>query len=784
MTLAAFITLAFLVIGVGSARADLNPIQVENALPGTTAWVPHNQGSGRALDIYASEVSVLPGEAIHLHVSTNPVARYRIDVYRLGWYGGAGGRLIGCVPACGSDKQGVAYSVPPLDSNGFVDAGWPVTDTFTVPASAVSGYYWLTATLTSGSLAGGTHNFPLIVREPAAQHAPALAIAPVNTWQAYNDWGGKSTYSSPPAVKVSFNRPYSDMTPRYDLDLIRWLEREGYYVSYTTDVDVHFDPGSLLQHTLVMTVGHDEYWSKQERDGIGAARDSGVNLAFMGANTGYWQVRLDDGGRTLVEYRSATNDPSADPATKTVQFRDLVPPRPECELLGVQYDYGIVSSGDPPRDYTVNASALGDAWFAGSGFVSGDVVRDVVGYEWDKITPGCATPSLTRFFHYSGTPSDADAVRYTAPSGARVFAAGSLGFVYGLENFTGGSTTNSKLQQFMRNAMADLLTPAGPPPPAPVNSGLPLVSGLAQQGQVLSTTNGSWLNGPTSFGYQWLRCSAAGGSCVSIGGATGVSYTVQAADVGVTLRARVTAINAGGPGSAESTATPVVVAPPPVGGYRQQVLADGAVGYWRLGELSGVVAADETGRVAGSYVGGVTLAQPGALASDGNQAASFDGSNDYVLVPAASVLDLRVGVTIEVWVKRRLSGTWQVIVGKPGDGQSRFENYALWLDTSNQPIAYFGNGVTFVSVAAPAIDTGWHHVVATYDNAAARIYLDGVLKATATSTVALTANAGALNIGRAASNTYFYGGLLDELAVYSSALTAQQVQAHYSAATS
>ena len=271
---------------------------------------------------------------------------------------------------------------------------------------------------------------------------------------------------------------------------------------------------------------------------------------------------------------------------------------------------------------------------------------------------------------------------------------------------------------------------------------------------------------------------------MSIGTATGSGYTVQANDVGATLRARVTASNLGGSGIAESAAT-AVVPPPPSGGsgYRAQVLGDGPVGYWRLGELSGLVAADESGGVAGGFVGGVTLAQSGALLGDGDRAASFDGINDYVLVPSASSLDLTVGVTIEVWVKRSLSGVWQVIVGKPGNGQSRYENYALWLDTGNRPIAYFGNGVGFVSVAAPAIDTGWHHVVATYDNATARIYLDGVLKTSAASTVALTASPGALNIGRATTNNYFYGGLLDEIAIYPRALTAQQIQTHYTTAT-
>lgn len=120
-----------------------------------------------------------------------------------------------------------------------------------------------------------------------------------------------------------------------------------------------------------------------------------------------------------------------------------------------------------------------------------------------------------------------------------------------------------------------------------------------------------------------------------------------------------------------------------------------------------------------------------------------------------------------------------MIVGKPGNGQSKFENYAIWFNTSNQPVAYFGNGTTYVSASAPAVDTAWHHLVATYDNTTARIYVDGVLKSSATSTVQLTPNALPLNVGRSSDNNYFFGGSIDEIAVYRSALSGSRVLAHY-----
>ncbi len=103
-------------------------------------------------------------------------------------------------------------------------------------------------------------------------------------------------------------------------------------------------------------------------------------------------------------------------------------------------------------------------------------------------------------------------------------------------------------------------TVAAPPPAAPVNTAVPAVSGQAVQGQTLSTSNGSWSGGPASYAYGWEDCNSAGGSCTSIAGATSSSYTLQAGDVGHTVRSVVTATNAGGSASASSAATGVVTA--------------------------------------------------------------------------------------------------------------------------------------------------------------------------------------------------------------------------------
>jgi N,N-dimethylformamidase beta subunit-like protein len=463
------------VVGALAAPAT-NPIQVENTQGGAepAAWiqpaVPPTSVEG-----YASELSVLPGEQVHFHVSTVDGYRYRIEVYRLGWYGGLGARLVSCLPSCGGDERGQRYGAARVDG-----AGWPITDTLTVPASSVSGYYYALLRVTSGGDDTGARAWiAFVVRDPPTRRSQILVQVPVNTWQAYNPWGGKSLYpfnssGLDPAVRVSFDRPlaFTSQGPfDWEYNMVRFLEREGYDVSYQTDADTDLQPESLLQHRLVMVVGHDEYWTKRMRDAFDAARDAGTNLASVGSNAAYWQVRYEDGGRTLVGYKDAAPDPEPDPALKTIRFRSLTPPRPECDLLGVMY-YRIREHQSGPVDYTVTEAANGDRWFAGTGFRPGDKVLDVVGNEWDSrpeppVPVECVKPGLTVLFHYEGPPQNADAIRYTAPSGARVFAGGAQQLSWSLDTFNTGRfgrtlPPDTRLQQFMRNALADLIRPAPP----------------------------------------------------------------------------------------------------------------------------------------------------------------------------------------------------------------------------------------------------------------------------------------------------------------------------------
>ena len=462
-----------------AAASGPNPIQAENALGGSepSEWL-QPATPPTAIEGWASEISVQGGDQVHLHVSTDEGDRYRIEVYRLGWYGGLGARLYLCLPSCGGDEAGHKYGVSV--QSGLIRADWPVSDSFTVPATWVSGYYYALLRLTSGGDATGSRGYvPFIVRAPPTQHSQYLVQVPVNTWQAYNPWGGKSLYpfnstDLAPAFRASFDRPlaFTAQGPfDWEYNLVRFLEREGYDVSYQTDLDTDAHPETLNAHRAVIVAGHDEYWTKGIRDAFNAARNAGTNLAFTGSNAAYWQVRYENDRRTIVGYKDAAPDPEPSPALRTIRFRSLTPPRPECALMGVMF-LRLREHQSGPVDYTVTNVASTDAWFRNTGFNPGDKVLDVVGNEWDSLPdspapPTCVKPQMKVLFHFAGEPANADAVKYTATSGARVFAGGAQQLSWTLDTFNltrFGRTlpADTRMQQFMRNVLTDLGRPAKP----------------------------------------------------------------------------------------------------------------------------------------------------------------------------------------------------------------------------------------------------------------------------------------------------------------------------------
>ena len=445
------------------------------------------------------------------------------------------------------------------------------------------------------------------------------------------------------ANQVSFERPWMEGVEiqnwRYDeYPLIRFLERHDLDVSYVTDADVSLTPGVLAGHRVVMTSGHGEYWTHEERDALEAARDAGQSLAFMGANTGYWQVRYANGGRSMIGYKSDA-DPIADPALKTNHFRDVG--RPECELLGVQYNNTGWSLGTSANLSVVDAS-LSDPWFSGTGFAAGATMTDTMGYEWDQVTPGCATPPLTRLFHWqaSGWPS-ADAVRYTAPSGATVFAAGSLQFSWGLDGWRYNSAPaapDARLESFMMRALTDMGGAGDSTPPPPAVTVTPSTASVAT-GDTRQFT--AALQNATGA-VQWSVNGTPGGDAsvgtISAGGLYTAPATVPAGTV--TVRATHPASGATDAATVSVVATPkpsVVVSPKTASvqsGATQQFTAgvqkaSGGV-QWSVNDVAGGNASVGTISVSGLYTAPAAVPAGGSVSVRATNLAS--GASDAATV--------------------------------------------------------------------------------------------------------------------------------------------------------
>jgi hypothetical protein len=325
-----------------------------------------------------------------------------------------------------------------------------------------------------------------------------------------------------------------------------------------------------------------------------------------------------------------------------------------------------------------------------------------------------------------------------------------------------------------------------------------VVPAAARSGPIAITTAGGTATSPATFTVTQPEISGlnpssgVAGDTIEIVGtdlssATSVSFVGATADFTVvsdtSIRATVPTAAASGPvkvttpgGTATSPAPFTVTSPL---GYRATVLSDRPAGYWRLSEQSGA-AVDETGNQAGgTYTGGVTRGVPGALATDANTAAAFDGTSGLVSVPDSAALHTGDSFTYEAWFKRTtVQGTAQRLISK-GVGPT------LGFGTNNKLVLIAGGtGAVAVTTSTVAVtDQSWHQVVVTKSGSAVRLYIDGVDRTGAVTNTTFASNSAPLVIGRAQTASGYFSGSIDEVAVYGTALTAQQVQDHRKAAT-
>ena len=419
-------------------RAPADPIEQyrgpdwiarENAKPGTTDWhMPDDPARWSRIRGFADATSINFGESVTLRVSS--ATPWQVSAYRIGWYGGPGGRLVWrsdiqpalVQPAAvvePATRTWVAPWSPSLEIR--TDAEWP------------PGQYMLRLE----SYDDGASFVPLVIRDDGSR-SPLLMQSAVTTWQAYNSWGGANLYTGTQgrADVVSFDRPYdgngSGEFLGREFEFIWFMERVGYDVSYWTNIDLHERGELALNHRAIIIPGHDEYYTYEMRRNLEIARDAGVNLGFFGANNVYRRIRLEPSGigssRREVNYRSASRDPlnGIDPDRVTTSFREAPNADPESSLIGNHYECNPVKA-----DWIVGDAS---AWmFAGSGFRNGDRVRDMVGNEYDRVTQGVPTPANIQVIAHSpvtcrSLQSWANSTWYSAPSGAGVFSAGTFGW--------------------------------------------------------------------------------------------------------------------------------------------------------------------------------------------------------------------------------------------------------------------------------------------------------------------------------------------------------------------
>jgi N,N-dimethylformamidase beta subunit-like protein len=480
------VCVALLVLGAPplerTALAAGNPVVTENQQAGSSGWL---LGSQIADDVngqikgYTSATSVAQGQSLALYVSVNPAQTFGIDFYRIGWYGGLGGRHRLHVGPLEGTRQN---DCPVAADTGLIACGWTASYSLAVPSDWTSGVYL--ALLTN---AAGYQNVVLfVVRDgrPAQflyQHAVTTDEAFNNypddgqtgkSLYAYNSYGANTVAGDKRAVKVSFDRPFAGAGTGFffswEVQLVRWLERSGYDVTYSTDLDTHSNGGELRNHRAFLSAGYDAFWSKQMYDAADAARDAGVNLAFLGAHAVYWQVRFEPSAsgaadRVMVCYKVAGLDPVQGPTT-TAPWHTSPLDRPEQALAGVQY-----TSESPFGNNAGYVVADGGHWlFAGTGLKTGDSVPGIVGHLVDRFMPEFPEPDATSRTILSdspvttiqGTSDHSNSSIYRAPSGALVFAAGTLSWSWGLDGLW-NNVADARIQRITSNLFDAFIS--GPP---------------------------------------------------------------------------------------------------------------------------------------------------------------------------------------------------------------------------------------------------------------------------------------------------------------------------------
>jgi hypothetical protein len=475
-------------------------IAAENRNAGTRAWRlrgPADDVGGMAYGSiagYVSSQSVSPGQTVRIYANAPGAHAVRIRIFRIGWYGGAGGREVFVSRRLPVGRQ------PPcahVQATGLTECHWHPTLSLRIPRALSTGVY--IAKISTGT---GADDCLFVVQSLRPQ--PLLVQLPTPTYEAYNAWGGDSVYpggsdqvgvtGTTQGVAVSYDRPYDSVTGAgqffsRDVAMVWFLERYGYPVSYTTGEAVANRPQQLTGHRALIDFGHSEYWSGPEEGAWSGALRRGTSLLFFGSDTLAWRVRFERAtaassqagspGHVMVAYKEhAAEDPkTADP---TGIFTDR-----GARLAGSAYLGCItprLAQAGPPvyRYYSWSPSpTLTPAWlFARTGITAATRISGIVGYELDQRTadtpPGTllvgegTAPCMGQAPDEPGEPVPhagddlAETTLSTGPGGAIVFDTGTLGWELGLEPVPNASpdaprAPDPRVVAMTRNLLAHVL---------------------------------------------------------------------------------------------------------------------------------------------------------------------------------------------------------------------------------------------------------------------------------------------------------------------------------------
>ncbi len=433
------------------AIAAPNLIHRENGQPGTLDWQLSyvrtdriQTARSKLVEGYCSRPSVAAGESIEIFLSADPAADVTIDVYRLGYYGGLGGRHITRLGPFAVFPQ----PEPTVGPHRLRECRWARAAELVIPDDWVSGVYL-------GKLSCAAHRYQsyiiFIVRD--ARQADILFQCSDNTWHAYNKWPHQhSLYDSDPpnqslngTTRISFDRPYAKYWQVVDQPLTQgsgeflcwefplcyWLEKHGYDVTYCSNLDTHENPQGLRRVKTFLSVGHDEYWSLEMFHNVKNAIADGLNVAFLSGNTCCFVAPLvasSDGRPNRVFHRGGRYGGLLDAERPTFGPFDIDGPN-ENTLIGAR----TVSPFNGSDDWTV---AKADHWlFEGTGMKNGDRIPGLVGWEFhgdpanipglEVVAEGTSTNGADEQAHWTATI-------YPGPKGNWVFNASTIYWSMGL----------------------------------------------------------------------------------------------------------------------------------------------------------------------------------------------------------------------------------------------------------------------------------------------------------------------------------------------------------------